>query len=109
MGNKFLLALVIGTFFVGLSMTAYAMTCCAQAEEIKEAAGSKAVNVGNTVCPVTGEPIDQKTTYEYKGKVYNFCCPMCIDAFKANPEKYSAAVEQEIGSGHSAHEGHHHE
>ena len=90
------------------SGSVYAMTCCAQAEETKGAASSNAVNVGNTVCPVTGEPIDQKTTYEYKGKIYNFCCPKCIEAFKKNPEKYSAMVGQENGSEHSMHEGHQH-
>jgi len=60
------------------SGSVYAMTCCAQAEETKGAASSNAVNVGNTVCPVTGEPIDQKTTYEYKGKIYNFREPVMI-------------------------------
>jgi len=86
----------------------YATTCCAQAEETKGVAGSKAVSVGNTVCPVTGEPVDNKTTYEYKGKIYNFCCPKCIDAFKINPEKYSAKAEQSSGVEYSMHEGHQH-
>ncbi len=41
-------------------------------------------------CPVTGEIVnkDSKATYKYKGKVYKFCCPACIDEFKKNPEKY---------------------
>ncbi len=49
-----------------------------------------ATDAGNTVCPVTGEKIDAKTkaTYEYQGKIYNFCCPMCIDEFKKDPDKY---------------------
>jgi len=51
---------------------------------------SEAVNVGNTICPVTGEKIDEakKVTYEYKGKAYNFCCPGCPDEFKKDPERY---------------------
>lgn len=58
------------------------------------------VNVGNKICPVSGEKIDEKfkATYEYQGKVYNFCCPMCIDEFKKDPEKYIKKVEEELGT-----------
>lgn len=87
-------------FLAGITGISFAMTCCAadrsgaghsglaHAEETDEV--KKAVEVGNTVCPVGGETIKEssKATYEYKGKVYNFCCPDCIPAFKANPEKY---------------------
>ncbi len=49
-----------------------------------------AVAVNNTVCPVTGEKIDpaSKVTYEYQGKIYNFCCSVCIGDFKKDPQKY---------------------
>lgn len=59
---------------------------------------SKPQDVGNKICPVTGEKIDEKTkaTYEYKGKIYNFCCTMCIDEFKKDPEKYIKKVEEEL-------------
>jgi len=61
---------------------------------------SPAVDAGNKICPVTGEKIDPKTkvTYEYKGKIYNFCCAMCVDDFKKNPEKYIKKVEAELKS-----------
>jgi YHS domain-containing protein len=47
-------------------------------------------NVGNKYCPVTGVKINEETkvTYEYKGKIYNFCCSSCIDEFKKDPEKF---------------------
>ncbi|MBF0494670.1 MAG: YHS domain-containing protein [Candidatus Omnitrophica bacterium] len=37
-----------------------------------------------------GTPIDESTkvTYEYNGKIYNFCCPMCVEEFKKDPVKY---------------------
>ena len=59
---------------------------------------SKPQNAGNKICPVTGEKIDEKTkaTHEYKGKIYNFCCAMCIDEFKKDPEKYIKKVEEEL-------------
>lgn len=51
---------------------------------------TEAVNVGNTVCPVSGDKIDEKVkaTYTYEGKTYNFCCAMCIDSFKKDPQEY---------------------
>ena len=42
-------------------------------------------------CPVTGNEftIAKDTAHvEYKGKHIYFCCPACIDMFKADPEKY---------------------
>lgn len=64
------------------------------------------VNVGNKICPVSGEKIDEKlkVTYEYQGKVYNFCCAMCIDAFKKDPEKYIKKIEEEKLRGKSGQE-----
>ncbi|MBU4487815.1 MAG: YHS domain-containing protein [Candidatus Omnitrophica bacterium] len=58
---------------------------------------TKLVDVGNTICPVTGEKIDEKTkaTYAYEGKIYNFCCPMCIDDFKKDPQKYIDIINKE--------------
>jgi len=62
----------------------------------KAPASTKAVNVGNKICPISGEGIEEETkaTYEYEGKVYNFCCAMCIDAFKKDPQKYIKKVNQ---------------
>ncbi|MBU1887686.1 MAG: YHS domain-containing protein [Candidatus Omnitrophica bacterium] len=55
------------------------------------------IDVGNKICPVSGGLIDDsmmKATYEYEGKTYNFCCAMCIDAFKADPEQYIKNIEE---------------
>lgn len=59
------------------------------------------VNIGNKICPVLGEKIDEqaKATYEYEGKVYNFCCAGCIDTFKKDPQKYVQKVEEELNAG----------
>ncbi len=48
------------------------------------------------VCPVSGEPVsaDSNITYSYKGTVYRFCCPRCIDEFKKDPEKYIKQMEE---------------
>ena len=48
-----------------------------------------AEDVGNKICPVSGDKIDEKMkqTYEYKGKIYSFCCPDCIEEFKKGSRK----------------------
>ncbi len=58
-------------------------------------------NVGNKICPVSGNPVDDGTMgeaikYVYNGKIYNLCCKMCVKDFKKNPTKYSAVAEKEI-------------
>lgn len=67
------------------------------AQAAEEHSQSAAVDAGNKVCPVSGEKIDEKmkATYEYNGKIYNFCCPMCIAEFKKDPEKYIKKIEEE--------------
>ena len=65
----------------------------------------KAVEVGNKICPVSGEKIPapseksamgEAVKYEYNGKIYNLCCPMCVKDFKGNPEKYSKIADDEV-------------
>jgi len=72
----------------------------------------KSAEVGNKICPVSGEKIDEKTkeTYEYKGKIYNFCCPDCVEEFKKDPEKYIERLEksEESNQGQST-QGEHHD
>ena len=67
---------------------------------------TKAVEVGNKICPVSGDKVPlpgekgdmgtEAVKYEYNGKIYNLCCPMCIKDFKKNPEKYSKIAEDEV-------------
>ena len=65
----------------------------------------KAVEVGNKVCPVSGERIPasgekgemgEAVQYEYNGKIYNLCCPSCRKDFKKDPEKYSKIADDEV-------------
>lgn len=60
----------------------------------------KPVNVGNKICPVSGEEIGgdmgEGVEVEYKGKIYNLCCAMCKKDFLKDPEKYIKKVETEM-------------
>jgi YHS domain-containing protein len=102
----FKILLIAGIFFFVLNLKSFAMMCgehskhninTAQAETEPK---TEAVNVGNKICPVSGENVGQDgmeiTTYEYKGKVYNFCCTACIEEFKKDPEKYIKKAEEEM-------------
>ncbi|MEI6831344.1 MAG: YHS domain-containing protein [Candidatus Omnitrophota bacterium] len=101
MFNKIFLFLII-------SSSAFWFQGQAQAEEhghmydaqTSVSVSAKAKNAGNKICPVMGNQIveDAKVTYEYKGKVYNFCCEGCIEEFKKNPDKYIKKVNEELQS-----------
>jgi YHS domain-containing protein len=76
---------------------------------------TKAVEVGNKICPVSGDKIPasgetgamgEVVKYEYKGKIYNLCCEMCIKDFKKDPEKYSQMAEQEAAQNKEGEAGH---
>ncbi len=59
------------------------------------------VKVGNTICPVSGEPVGEMgapAQVVYKGKVYNLCCPGCAKKFLADPEKYAAIAEKQAAA-----------
>lgn len=60
---------------------------------------TKAVEVGNKICPVSGEKVGEMgeiVKHEYNGKIYNLCCKACAKDFKKDPEKYSKIAEDEV-------------
>lgn len=71
----------------------------AAAGETMKAAEVTAVEVGNTICPVTGNVIDMSKSikFEYNGKIYNLCCPACISSFADDPEKFAKIAEESVG------------
>jgi len=126
-----ILPIIVAVLFVlGTSKLSSAMMCgehsqhqqIAQAEtehkhESTEATApvtpTEAVNVGNKICPVSGERIKEEEAFqvEHEGKIYNLCCKMCVKDFKKDPEKYIEKLkelekkEEESQAGHT-HEGH---
>ena len=46
------------------------------------------------VCIVSGEVLtDEKVTFDYLDKTYEFCCNLCVTSFKKEPAKY---ISQDI-------------
>ena len=69
--------------------------------EHQDTSETKAVEVGNKICPVSGNPVGdgsmgESVKYEYNGKIYNLCCKMCVKDFKKDPEKYSKIAEEKV-------------
>jgi YHS domain-containing protein len=55
---------------------------------------SAAVDLHNTVCPVSGDEVGKSDLTEvYNGKIYHLCCDDCPKEFKSDPQKYAARVE----------------
>lgn len=63
------------------------------------------VDAANATCPVSGDKVSGKDFVEYEGKKYGLCCPMCVNKFNKNPEKYLAEIS---GSEEEHHDHHNH-
>ena len=49
----------------------------------------------NKMCPVmTDEEVDPEMTITFRGKAVGFCCDICIEKFKANPDRYLPRLPQ---------------
>jgi len=46
------------------------------------------------ICPVMGGKATEEYSYVHEGKTYYFCCPGCIDSFKADPERYISRIKE---------------
>jgi YHS domain-containing protein len=82
-------------------------------EEASDQAGSAGTADKVELCPVSGEKVDAKEgiAYEYKGKVYHFCCASCFADFKKDPEKYIRKMKEQPAKNApepAEHEGHDH-
>ncbi|MCB4791570.1 MAG: YHS domain-containing protein [Elusimicrobia bacterium] len=78
--------------------------CCKECVEVFKKNPDKfikegEIDAGKTICPVLGVKINEatKVSYEYKGKMYDFCCKECIDVFKKDPDKFIKEGEVDTG------------
>ena len=79
-----------------------AAAVAAPAAEAVVADQTKPVEVGNKICPVSGEKIDgsmgEIVKMEHNGKMYSLCCGMCVKDFNKDPEKYTAIADKEVST-----------
>lgn len=75
--------------------------CEAKFKADPEASFAKAAKEGvvfesvQSVCPMSGKPIDKKSYVDYKGRRVYFCCDKCKAGFEKDPEKYLAKLPGE--------------
>lgn len=68
----------------------------AAAEQTEMQAEVKTVASWNTVCPVSGEPVNADApTVTYDGKVYGFCCDKCDKKFQEKPADYAKNLSED--------------
>ncbi len=60
----------------------------------KRTSTQASIQTEQTVCPITGKPINKDVYTEYEGKKVYFCCPACKSKFEKNPEKYVSKLPQ---------------
>lgn len=46
----------------------------------------------NSTCIMSGKPIKDGVTSEYKGKTVGFCCTNCKARFDSNPDKFGKKI-----------------
>jgi hypothetical protein len=56
------------------------------------AAAAVSLEPVNTVCPVSGAPVNKKYLVVFEGRVIGFCCNKCPGEFWADPEKFRAKL-----------------
>ena len=87
------LSLVAGMFLAQIFLTGCATSHESGGGATPAATQSAAVDLHNTVCPVSGEKVGpSKLTETYQGKIYHFCCDSCPEDFRKDPDKYAKAV-----------------
>lgn len=89
---RLVVVVVVAGLLISGAVYAASDTTASSAEQKK----ATVIDVGNKICPVTGDKVNGKDFYEYKGKRYGLCCPMCPAIFASNPEKYSAIADKEV-------------
>ena len=109
MKKLFVLALIIG-FFVTPTLVRAEGYESAPMEKMAEtntttdnaSDDTKMVEVGNKICPVSGEKVEGKmgkgVPYAYNGKIYMMCCGMCNKDFDKDPAKYAKIAEDEVAA-----------
>ena len=98
-------ALTIGFALLGTSFVFAQGASQPVQPPVVQAEAAKLVEVGNKICPVSGEKVPgpgEKSAmggpakFEYNGKIYNLCCKMCKKDFLKDPDKYIAKVNKEL-------------
>jgi YHS domain-containing protein len=59
-------------------------------------APAAATEIAQKLCPVMGDPINPEIYVDYQGRRIYFCCSMCPETFKKDPEKYLKKLDEQM-------------
>ena len=102
-------ACVVGILTFVLALAAFTAGCGKQEEPVSEALapaeGAETTRattatvepeIAQKFCPVMGGAIDKDIHIDYEGRRVYFCCQMCVDTFKKDPDKYLAKLDAQL-------------
>ncbi len=81
--------------FLLFFVASVSVLCAAEtAKTTQGMVSGETVEVGNKLCPVSGQPVSGRDFAVYQGKRYGLCCPMCEKSFLSDPQKYISRMDQ---------------
>ncbi len=86
------IALFVSLLLVAL--IANGCKCCSKKSEKGVTHENTSMVMEQTVCPMSGMPVNKDISTTYKGKTVYFCSPACKTEFEKNPEKYIGKLPQ---------------
>ena len=99
----FIGAVVLAFVLATANTTAFANSCCGVKKDAKECNKEDAKDCTKKVsasensgdeCPVCGQAADskgQQVDTKHAGETVHLCCDGCLNAYNANPDKYTKA------------------
>lgn len=88
---RVMVAMLVAAAIVGAAERVSAgcgMPCVKGASQASADSEEKPEAAPQAVCPVEGGKINKDVFADHNGLRVYFCCPACVEAFKADPEKY---------------------
>ena len=86
--------MVVVSFAVAIGLLGCSKAESQKPEARAPSAAARALKPQET-CPVMGGKVDKSICTIYKGRCVYFCCQMCPEKFKKDPEKYVKKLEAE--------------
>ena len=77
---------------VAIAATAALTLSATQADEPTDGEKAKVA----ILCPVSGKPVDQAHSLDYKEGKVSFCCPNCPKAFKKDTAKFATKANRQL-------------
>ena len=92
--KMFLSTIALFVSLLLVALIASGCNCCGKKTEKGMTQENASMKMEQTVCPMSGMPVNKDISTTYKGKTVYFCSPACKTEFEKNPEKYTGKLPQ---------------